>query len=317
MRRAAPGPAAARARPRRTRRAPCARPPPRPRRSIPSSSGTRPTRRRSHSARSTTRPSARAADSGYGKAVTRRLTLQQHRRQPLVADEDAEHRLARRSAALDRTDDGGRDVLRARHDRRHEQHDDRVDAGVAQDVGEHGLERLLGRPSEHVDRVGETRLGREELRERGTRRVGERGKLEAGGLARVRGEDPEPAGVREQRDATPTRATAARRGAPRRPRAPRACRRGSRRPGGRAPRPRSPIPRALPCASRPPELRTSCARPSSRGSASRARRGARAARTCAGSRRTRGRGRSRSSRGRPPSTRAGRSRRRRPCSRSR
>ena len=78
-------------------------------------------------------------------------------------------------------------------------------AWIAHDEWEDRLERLGGRRAEHVHRVGEACLGREQRLERLAGRVGERGQLEAGRLARVGSQDPEPAGVREQRHAASLR----------------------------------------------------------------------------------------------------------------
>ena len=107
------------------------------------------------------------------------------------------------------------------------------------------------------------------------------------------------------------------RGGLRRRSAPRACAPESPRPGGRA-RPLQPRSlRGRPCASSLLALRSQSFRSSSPGSASFARRDARFVRTGAGFRTTRGRARRGLCPGRPPSTRAGRSTRHRPCYRPR
>ena len=67
--------------------------------------------------------------------------------------------------ALEGTRDPGRDVLRAGHCRRHEEHDDGVDLRIGE---QHRQRRLVaggGRRAEHVDRVREARLGRKQLGE--------------------------------------------------------------------------------------------------------------------------------------------------------
>ena len=127
------------------------------------------------------------------------------RRRSLVADEDAENRLLAHGRGLHSTKHRRRDVFGIRDDGRDEEHDDRVDARIANDVGEDRFERLGGRRAEHVHRVGEARLRREHRLQRVAGRVGKWGQLEAGGLARVGGQDPEPTGVREQRHAASLR----------------------------------------------------------------------------------------------------------------
>ena len=86
-----------------------------------------------------------------------------------------------------------------------EQGDHRVDAGIGEDERQRPLEALGGGRAEHVDRVRERRLDGERRREGGTRLLGERRQLEPDRLARVCAEDPEPAGVRQHRHASPLR----------------------------------------------------------------------------------------------------------------
>ncbi len=73
-------------------------------------------------------------------------------------------------------------------------------AGSASSSGEHRLVRRRGRRAEEVDRVRGARLRREHARERRSGFVAECGQLQAGRLARVGAEDPEPAGVRHHGD---------------------------------------------------------------------------------------------------------------------
>ena len=146
---------------------------------------------------------------------------------------------------------------------------------------------------------------------------GELGQLEPGRLAGVGAEDPEAAGVGQHRDAAAARerlrreqhrrvdqlverrrADHTRLVEERVDRSVGACERRGMRAGGA-------------CA------RRGSSRTSWPGSASCARAGARSGRTCGGCRTTRGRAGRRRCPRRPPSTRAGRSTRRRPCSRSR
>ena len=76
-------------------------------------------------------------------------------------------------------------------------------------IGEHGRQRggeALGRrAAEQVDRVRAAPLGRHDLGERRAGRFARLRQLEPGGLAGVRGEDAEPAGIRDERHAAPVR----------------------------------------------------------------------------------------------------------------
>ena len=169
---------------------------------MPSSSGTPPAGRRSHSARCDRCARARGRPTpGYSNAATPRgsdageLRASPRRRRTRRA------RACRSCRALStRADDRLGDLLRPGDDRRHEEHDHGVDARVGEHVREHRLVGRAGRRAEHVDRVREARLARQERRP--ARRASprdERRQLEAGRLAGVGAEDPEPAGVREQR----------------------------------------------------------------------------------------------------------------------
>ena len=114
-----------------------------------------PAGRRSHSARSAASPSARAADSGYGKR--RRRTRSSVGRRALGAHHDREHRLVG-CARLDGAADRGGDLVGARDDRRHEEHDQRVEARVGEQQRERRLVGRAGRRAEQVDRVRDARL---------------------------------------------------------------------------------------------------------------------------------------------------------------
>ena len=88
---------------------------------------------------------------------------------------------------------------------RHEEDDRRRrPAGRRAGAGSACRVRRRGRAAEHVDRVRDARLGREELRASAARvSSAELGQLEAGSLARVGAEDAEAARVRQHGDARP------------------------------------------------------------------------------------------------------------------
>ena len=283
---------------------------------MPSTEGTTPAGLRSHSARSAARPRARAADSGYVKSAAGAGVVRRAEGTP-----SAERIAASTGLSVEPARERPRDprchVLRARLRRRHEEHDHRVDRRILEDDREHRLVAGGGRRAEHVDGVGEARLGGQQLRQRCIRLGRELGELEAR-PSRTRPRR----GCRGRRHSSgwppfaPVAAAASRAARPRRS-APRASVRARRLPGGRAPRPPRPSLRAPRCASRRPALPRSRSRSSSRGSASFAPPGPRSARTAADCRTTRGRARSARCSDPLPSTRGGRSRRRPPCFRSR
>ena len=63
----------------------------------------------------------------------------------------------------------------------------------------------FGRRAEHVDRIRETRLARQQRRDRPNGLLAELGQLEPSRLAGVGAQDPEPAGVRQHGDAAASR----------------------------------------------------------------------------------------------------------------
>ena len=125
--------------------------------------------------------------------------LAERRRDTLCRHNDREHRLPRiclGHGPVDRI----RDVVCRGGDGRHEEDDQRVDLGV----GEHERQclrvRVGGRAAEHVDRVAEARLGREERRELLAGLCGQVGELQPDRLADVRAEDPQASCVGQQAD---------------------------------------------------------------------------------------------------------------------
>ena len=122
--------------------------------------------------------------------------------------------------------------------------------GSAEHQRQRLLRRLGRRRAEHVDRVGDARLGRQQRAQALAVVVGRaRGSSRPAAVARVGAEDPEPARVREHGDAPAARLAAGVERASRRRAAPPATPRGSRRPGGTARRRPPPSPRGRPCAS--------------------------------------------------------------------
>ena len=108
--------------------------------------------------------------------------------------------------------------------------------------------RSRGRAAEHVDRVGDARLGGKHVPEGGDGGILERPQLEAGSLARVGAEDPEPTRVRHDPDETAGRLRPARGGAATSTSSSSVAARITP-PGGRGRRRRRPSPPAQRCAS--------------------------------------------------------------------
>ena len=209
-----------------------------------------PAGRRSHSARSTAWPSARAADSGYSNAATPDGLEERGRGLPSAEMNAASTGLsaaglartprttASATSSAPATTGGTKSTITASM------------PGSASTMGEH---RLVGRAdgrAEHVDRVRDARLARQERGERVARLLGERRQLEAGAAQASAQRIPSPPAFVSSATRRPARQRLATRAAPRRRPAPRASRPGSRRPGGTAPRPRSSSRRARRCASR-------------------------------------------------------------------
>ena len=155
--------------------------------------------RRSQAARCAASPSARAADSGYANAASPRA-------QPagrLALTTTAQHRL---SVAADDPRDRARDVVRVGDHRQDEEHDHRVDAGVGKQRSAAPLRRSR-RWRSRACRPGSRRSPRPgsiARARRASRRASSR-QLRPAAVAGVRAEDPEPAGVRQHRDAVPAR----------------------------------------------------------------------------------------------------------------
>ena len=135
-------------------------------------------------------------------------------------------------------------------DGRDEERDHGVDAGVGEDQRA-GPRRSSPRwPSRACRRGSRPTPRRGSARgERRARLLGELRQLEPCRLAGVGAEDPEPAGVREHRDAPPSRDGLAGEQGGDVEQARRACRPGSRRPGGRRRRRRCPSRRGRRCVS--------------------------------------------------------------------
>jgi hypothetical protein len=123
----------------------------------------------------------------------------QRLRHALRAHHDREHRLPGGGLAR-----GGGDRVGHLGGGRAHCGDEEDEDGVDARVGEHGRQRgrvaLVRGGAEHVDRVGEARLRRQQLAQPPHRRLRERGELEADGVERVGGEDAEAARVREHGD---------------------------------------------------------------------------------------------------------------------
>ena len=161
-------------------------------------------------------------------------------------------------------------------------------------------------------------VARQHLRQRSAASRRQLRQLEPGRLARVGAEDPEPARVREHADAATARQRLAREQRRPRRRAPRASARAARRPGRKSASTAASEPAsAAVCelaALRAGRRRARLEREDRLAARDAARQAGELARGC---RTTRGRAARRRCPGRPPTTRAGRSRRRPPCSRSR
>ena len=112
------------------------------------------------------------------------------------------HRLlgARRDARDRRGDVGSRC-----DDRRHEEADHRVDAGIGDQRGQRRLVGRGRRRAEQVDRVGDARLGRDHLRGAPAPSRRRAAAAQPGGLARVGAENAETARVRQHRDTVAAR----------------------------------------------------------------------------------------------------------------
>ena len=85
---------------------------------------------------------------------------------------------------------------------RDEEDDDCVDLRVAQEERQRRRVGLRSGAAEHVDRIVDAGLRRQELGESGARFIGELGQCEAGGLAGVGAEDSQSAGVGQHGDAS-------------------------------------------------------------------------------------------------------------------
>ena len=227
---------------------------------MPSSGGPCRAGRRSHAARARREPERAGGGLGIGEARRARAMPD-----PALMTTGEDRLLGARRRTRDRC----RDVVGRRDDRRHEERDHRVDAGVREHDRKHGLVRRRGGRAEHVHRVRDARLARAATR-RSAARVSSAsvGQLEPGGFARVGAEDAEPAGVRERRRRGAPAGAAASRGTRRVERALPACARESRRPARTARRRRRRSPRARRCASSPRALPRGSSRSPSRGSAS-------------------------------------------------
>ena len=189
-----------------------------------SSCGTVPGRRRSHSARRAARPSARAADSGYAKLATPSSSSRTpgvpsalDRRRARACPSPPRRRLARSrppTSSAPATTGGTKRTMTA----------------STPPVGEHERDHLRvgrrGRRAEHVDGFATLASAGSTSRARPASRRPSSGSSRPGRLARVGAEDPEPARVREHRDAAPARERLATRAARPRRSAPRACARG-------------------------------------------------------------------------------------------
>jgi len=97
------------------------------------------------------------------------------------------------------------DIGGSNGNRRNEQHDHGVDAGVGEHLRQRDAEAVGGRRAQHVDRVRRRCLRREPGSESDARLLIQLGELETSDLARVGAEDAETARVREHGDAAPAR----------------------------------------------------------------------------------------------------------------
>ena len=104
-----------------------------------------------------------------------------------------------------RVGDRDRDLVGGCSDGGREERDHRVEPWVVEQHRQRPRIALGGRRAEHVDRVLDASFGGEELAEAVRRGVREVRQLEPRRLARVRAEDPQTAGVREQADAPSAR----------------------------------------------------------------------------------------------------------------
>ncbi len=138
-----------------------------------------------------------------GKSDDRRAGLGEDARRPVRADHDRDHRLLLLRGS-DRAPDRGGDLICAGHDRRHEDHDQRIDVRVIEHARNHGLVGRGGRRAEQVDGVGKACLTRNDSSQSGAGLVGERRKLEAPALAGVGAEDAQAARIRDHADPAST-----------------------------------------------------------------------------------------------------------------
>ena len=134
-----------------------------------------------------------------GKRDDRRAGLGEDARRAVRADHDRYHGLLS-LRGTDCAPDRGGNLVRARHDRRHEDHDQRIDVRVVEHARNHGLIGRRGRRAEQVDGVGEARFTGNNRSQRRAGLVGQLRKLEAPALAGVGAEDAQAARVRDHAD---------------------------------------------------------------------------------------------------------------------
>ena len=166
-----------------------------------SSSGTSPAGRRSHSARSAARPErARGRLGVRERGDGRRHAATAGVPSALMTTASTGLSAGQHATAGDR----GGDLLGARDHRRDEEHDQRVDAGSASSGGNAASYVVAGRRAEQVDGVRDARLAPAASSASASRVSSPSSAARGRRLACVGAEDPEPAGVREHGDASPT-----------------------------------------------------------------------------------------------------------------
>ena len=139
------------------------------------------------------RPGGRFGVRERGDTALARAERFRHAR---AGHEHCEQRLSDGLGSRDVVDRSS-DVIGERRHGRHEERDHRIDVRVVQQQPESVRIRLGGRSSEHVDRVRETRLGRQERRQCYACLLGQLGQLQACGVAGIGAQNSESTGIRE------------------------------------------------------------------------------------------------------------------------
>ncbi len=124
----------------------------------------------------------------------------EHLERAVAAEEARHHGLV--AGASCGIGDGRGDFFGARDERRHEDHEQRVDVLILDEHVQGARVDLRTRRGDEVDGVRDPRVGRHEGAQRGLGRLGQLRHLEPGGDTRIRREDARSASVRDDRHAS-------------------------------------------------------------------------------------------------------------------